>query len=174
MSEEFILVGRFGAPHGVRGEIRIKSFTEEPMALARYGALCDRSGARAFHLSQARHQKDDMLVARVEGVATRDAAAALTNTDIYVPRSQLPEAEEDEFYLSDLIGLEARLATGERYGRIVNVANFGAGDILEIDRGEGETVLLPFTKAAVPDVKLAQGHVIVDPPGEIEGEPRPG
>ncbi len=171
MSDGFILLGRFGAPHGVRGEIRIKSFTADPMAIAAYGEVSDRVGAMRFRLTNARHLKDDMLVARVTGVATREAAQALTNVEIYIERAKLPAAAEDEFYLNDLIGLEARLANGERFGRVVNVANFGAGDIIEIDTGSAETKLIPFTREAVPVVDVNAGFLVVDPPAEIDAPP---
>lgn len=167
-----IAVGRFGAAHGVRGEIRVKSYTADPLAIAAYGELQDRSGSRKFRITDARHVKDDMLVARVAGVADRAAVEALVNEELFIERAQLPEAAEDEFYLSDLIGLEARLRDGTRFGRVANVVNFGAGDILEIDTGAAETILLPFTKAVVPDVKVTDGYVIVEPPAEIEGEER--
>ena len=168
--DRLIAVGRFGAPHGVRGEIRVKSYTADPLAIAGYGELQDRTGLRRFRLTHARHVKDDMLVARIAGVADRTAVEALVNEELFIPRVQLPAPEGDEFYLSDLIGLEARLADGSRFGRIAYVHNFGAGDILEIDKGTPETVMVPFTKAAVPEVHIAQGHVVVEPPVEIEGE----
>lgn len=168
-----IAVGRFGAPHGVRGEIRIKSYTADPLAIAGYRELQDRSGARKFRITNARHVKDDILVARVAGCADRTAVEALVNEELFIARAQLPAPEEDEFYLNDLIGLEARLRDGTRYGRIANVHNFGAGDILEIDTGAAETAMLPFTKVAVPEVYMEAGYIVVDPPAEIEGEPQP-
>lgn len=171
MSDKLILVGRFGAPHGVRGEIRVKSFTENPMALVRYAGLCDGSGLRRFSLTQARRLKDDLIVARVKDIATRDEAAALNGQEIFVPRSALPPTQDDEFYINDLIGLEARLADGSRFGKIVNVMNFGAGDVLEIDSGDPAPRLLPFTLKAVPHVDTVGGFVVVDPPTEIETRP---
>lgn len=171
---ERIAVGRFGAPHGVRGEVRVKSYTADPLAIAGYGELQDRTGTRKFRLANARHVKDDMLVVRVAGVADRTAVEALVNEELFIDRAQLPPPEEDEFYLNDLIGLEARLRDGARYGRIKNVLNFGAGDILEIDTGAAETAMLAFTKSVVPEVHVTEGYVIVDPPEEIEGEPPSG
>ena len=167
-----VLVGRFGAAHGVRGEIRLKSFTADPRAIASYGALTDASGTRRFALAGLRVVKDDMCVVRVEGVADRTAAEQLTNVELFLPRAQLPPPEEDEFYLADLVGLAAVLETGEPYGTIERVLDFGAGDILEIrPSGGGETRLVPFTKAAVPDVDIAGGRVTVVPPVEVAGEP---
>ena len=167
-----ILVGRFGAPHGVRGELRLKSFTGDPVAIASYKSLVDETGLRVFRIEAARPVKDDMLVVRVAGVRDRDAAAALTNLDLYVDRAALPPADEDEFYHSDLIGLRAELADGALFGTILRVLNFGAGDILEIAPAAGETILLPFSKAAVPIVDIAGGRVIVSPPVEIETDPQ--
>jgi 16S rRNA processing protein RimM len=169
-----IAVGRFGAPHGVRGEIRVKSYTADPLAIAGYGELQDRTGTRKFRLANARHVKDDMLVVRVAGVTDRAAVEALVNEELFIERAQLPPPEEDEFYLNDLIGLEARLRDGTRYGHIKNVLNFGAGDILEIDTGAAETAMLAFTKPVVPEVHVTERYVIVDPPKEFEGEPSSG
>ncbi len=165
-------MARFGAPHGVRGELRLKSFTGDPAAVADYENLQDETGKRSFRIEAARPVKDDMLVVRIAGVRDRDAAAALTNLDLYVDRAALPPADEDEFYHSDLIGLRAELADGALYGTILRVLNFGAGDILEIAPASGDTILLPFTKAAAPSVDIAGGRVIVSPPVEVETDPQ--
>lgn len=173
VSASRILVGRFGAPHGVRGEIRVKSFTGDPLALASYAGLTDAAGARAFTFEGARLLKDDMLVARLKGVRDRNGAEALTNVDIYVARDALPPPDEDEFYVADLIGLRAELADGTTFGRIRDILNYGAGDILEIDVGGGATRLLPFTRAVAPTIDMRGGRVVVAPPDEIEGEEAP-
>ena len=165
---DLVLVGRFGAAHGVRGEIRLKSFTGDPAAIGDYAPLLSQDGSRLFVLRTLRHVRDDMFVARVEGIADRNAAEALVNIDIYVPRSELPPPEDDEYYHSDLIGLSALLESGERLGEVVNVLNFGAGDILEIRPIGGETMLLPFTKAVVPKVDLAARSLTVVPPDVSE------
>ena len=149
--QDLVLVARFGAAHGVRGEIRLKSFTGEPEAIAYYSPLYDQSGTRSFVLTYLRHVRDDMFVARVEGVTSRSDAEALTNLDLHVDKAQLPPAEDEEFYHSDLIGLAAVLEDGTRLGDVLNVLNFGAGDILEVKPTTGgETLLYPFTKAVVP------------------------
>jgi 16S rRNA processing protein RimM len=169
MAKDRILVGQFGAAHGVKGELRLKSYTQDKAAIARYGALSDASGTRHFEIAALRPLKDDLFVARVKGIETREAAEALTNTALYVAREKLPMAEDEEFYHADLIGLIAKSETSEAIGTIVAVLNFGGGDILEIAPVvKGETLLLPFTKATVPVVDVAQGHVIVVPPIEIE------
>ncbi|PPQ40315.1 16S rRNA processing protein RimM [Rhodoblastus acidophilus] len=166
MSDE-ILVGVFGAPHGVRGEIRVKSYTQDPLSLADYDGLHDGAG-RAFEIVSARPLKDDLLVVRVKNVNDRDAAQALTHTKLYVPREKLPPTEEDEFYTRDLIGLRAETEDGAVLGTIVAVPNYGAGDILEVAPPAGETLLYPFTRAVVPTVDVKGGRVIVIPPAETE------
>lgn len=169
MPKDRILVGQFGAPHGVKGELRLKSYTQAPAAIGSYGPLYDASGARSFEIETLRALKDALFVVRVKGIATREAAEQLTNVALFLPRAVLPAAAEDEFYHADLIGLAAKTADGEAIGEISNIFNFGGGDILEIvPPGGGETRLLPFTKAAVPIVDVAQGHVVVVPPVEIE------
>ncbi len=167
-----VLMGRFGAPHGVRGEIRLQSFTGDPEAIADYGPLTDVAGQKSFTLLSVRTLGKDMLVARVEGVASREAAAALNGVELFLPRDRLPATEdEDEFYLADLIGLRAQTPAGADIGRVIAVRNFGAGDILEIaPAGGGETLLFPFTKAIVPVVSVADGRVVIEPPEEVAGE----
>jgi 16S rRNA processing protein RimM len=165
-----VLLGRFGAPHGVRGEIRLQSFTRDPSAIASYGPLTDKSGAKSFTLVSVRPQGKDMLVARVEGVDDRTGAERLTGVELYIRRDRLPPPEdEDEFYLADLVGLRAETRTGEVIGTIVAVRNFGAGDILEVSPiSGGETLLFPFTKAVVPVVHVGEGRVVIEPMEEIE------
>ena len=174
-----VLVGIVGAPHGVRGELRIKSFTEEAGALADYTPLETKAG-RLLRIRSARAQKD-MLVVRFEGIDDRDAAAALTGTELFVPRDRLPDVvEEDAFYHTDLIGLTVEDAAGETLGTILGVVNFGAGDLLDIQpAGGGQSVHLPFTKAFVPVLDLAAGRVVAAPPAglfdaEDEAEAGPG
>lgn len=167
MPQDRILVGVFGAPHGVRGEVRLKSFTGDPMAIADYPRLTDESGARAFKLVSARPVKDDMLVVRVEGVNDRTAAEKLTNITLAIAREDLPPADEEEFYHADLLGLRAETREGALIGKIAAVLNFGAGDILDVRPEEGDSLLLPFTKKVVPVVDIAGGRVVVEPPDEI-------
>ncbi|ARN83091.1 ribosome maturation factor RimM [Methylocystis bryophila] len=162
-----LLMGRFGAPHGVRGEIRLQSFTAEPLSIADYGPLFDKSGARRFLLESAREQGREMLIVSVKGVADRDAAQKLTGIELYLPRESLPAPEEDEFYLADLIGLAVESEAGVALGRVIALRNFGAGDILEVlPQGGGETQFYPFTKALAPIVDVAGGRVVVMAPRE--------
>jgi 16S rRNA processing protein RimM len=162
-----------GAPHGVRGAVRIKSFTDEPEAVAGYGALEDESGAKRFTLRVIGTVKGDgMVIAAVSGIADRDQAEALRGLRLYAPRAALPPPGDDEFYHADLIGLAAMLEDGERLGKVVAVHDFGAGDMLEIARAKGQPVLVPFTRAAVPVVDIAGGRVVIDPPAGVLDAPR--
>lgn len=167
MPQDLILVGIFGAAHGVRGEIRLKSYTGDPLAIADYPRLTDKSGKIKFKLVSARPVKDDILVVRVEGVADRTAAEKLTNQSIYIARTDLPPADEEEFYHADLLGLRVETREGALIGTIANVLNFGAGDILDVRPELGDNLLLPFTKKVVPIVEIANRRVIVDMPDEV-------
>jgi 16S rRNA processing protein RimM len=152
--------------------VRITAYTDDPMALAHYRALKREDGSPALTLASARPAKGG-VIARCPEVATKEAADALRGLRLYVPRAALPPPEdEDEFYLADLIGLPTQTTDGAPFGRIKAVHNFGAGDILEIDPGAGRpTLYLPFTREAVPEVRLAEGRVIVAPPAEDEATP---
>jgi 16S rRNA processing protein RimM len=169
--DRLILMGVFGAPQGVRGEIRVKSLTGDPRAIGAYGPLTNKGRTRAFAFESLRSLKDDMLVARVAGVSTREAAEALKNVEIFARRDQLPPPDEDEFYYDDLVGLEAVDVEGARFGRVISLMNHGAGDVLEIARADGgETLLLPFTKSAAPRIDFAAGRVVIEPPREVEDD----
>lgn len=170
ISSKRLLMGRIGAAHGIRGEVRIQSFTEEPLALKDYGPFSTNRPGLVLEIEAAR-TTTNVLVARLKGVTDRTAAEKLNGVELYVDRAKLPEiADEDDFYLADLIGLDARLADGTSLGRVLAVPNYGAGDILEIGGPGLETRLIPFTRAAVPQVHVAQGYVVVDPPIEVEGD----
>jgi 16S rRNA processing protein RimM len=162
-----VLVAEIGAAHGIKGEVRVKSFTQAPLAAAGYGPLRDAEG-RVFAPRSAREIGGGMLVMRFAGIDDRNAAEALNGTELHVPRSALPPAEEGEFYHADLIGLAAVAPDGTPVGTVVGVHNFGAGDIIEIAPPQGATLLLPFTEAAVPAVDIAGGRLTVVPPAEIE------
>ena len=158
--KEWILVGVAGAPHGVRGEVRLKSYTETPMGIASYPALwAGNPPQRRLRFASARALKDDMLVVRFEGVDGRDAAQALTNTKLFVARADLPPPEEDEFYHADLIGLEVQGPDGTPVGTVAALENFGAGDLLEIAPPRGDSFYVPFTRAFVPVVDLSARRV---------------
>lgn len=162
-----IALGIFGAPQGVRGETRVKSYTSDPRSIAAYGALTDAAGARSFVLEAVRPLGGDMLVARVAGVTTREAAQALNGVELFARRAQLPPPASEEFYHDDLIGLEAVAPDGAVLGRVIAVSDFGAGDILEIAPAAGrETVLAPFTKAVAPEIDFSGGRIVVALPRE--------
>jgi 16S rRNA processing protein RimM len=163
-----VLVARFGAAHGVRGDIKLWSFTEDPLAIAEYGPLQTADG-RTFELESVRPQKD-FLVARVKGVSDRDAAERLRNVELYVSRDRLPPIDDDEtWYISDLIGLAAQDANGTPLGKVAAVHNFGAGDVLEIaPEPGGQTLMLPFTAETVPEVDIGAGRIVVVLPTEVD------
>jgi len=161
-----VLIAQIGAAHGVRGEVRLKAFTEDPMSVTRYGALETEDGKR-FEIEAVRPAKD-VLVARLKGVADRDAAEALKNLRLYVARERLPKPADDEFYYADLVGLAATTPDGAAFGTVKAVHNFGAGDLLEIEPADGgATLLLPFTEATVPAIDLAGRKLVVAPPADV-------
>jgi 16S rRNA processing protein RimM len=164
-----VCVARIGAAHGVRGAVKLWTFTEEPLAVQSYGPLMTKDGARQFEIADVREGKDH-LVATFKGVATRNDAEKLNGIELYVPREKLPDTDDDEYYHADLIGLAAVNAADEPLGRVVAIHNFGAGDIIEIAPPKGATMLLPFTNAVVPTVDIAGGRVVIELPQEIEGE----
>jgi 16S rRNA processing protein RimM len=163
--QEPIVVARIGAAHGVAGEVRLKSFAETPTDIGRYGTLADKDG-RLFEVAAARPlgSSPDVLVVRFKGIDDRDAAEALNGVELSVPRERLQQPKLDEFYHADLIGLAAVTPVGEPLGAVVSVQNYGAGDLLEIAPPGGTPFLVPFTLAAVPDVDVGGGRVVVDPP----------
>jgi len=169
MAERFVVVASIGASHGVHGEMRVKSFTAEPLAFASYGLLTDRTGRR-FEVTGAR-VIGDRVVARIKGVETREQAAALAGVELLAPRAALPAAGEDDFYLADLIGLPVVTVAGQVFGKITAVNNFGAGDILEIARESGSTEWFAFTRRNFPEVDPAAGRIVIDPPAMTEAKP---
>ena len=167
---ERICVARIGAAHGVRGEVRLWTFTQQPMAVADYGPLETQDGTRRFEIETRRPAKDH-LVARFKGVSDRDTAEGLTNIDLYVARSKLPATAPDEFYHADLVGLDVVTPDGAQIGTVHALHNFGAGDIIEImPLGSGEPVMMPFNETTVPKIDLAAKQVVVVPPAEIEAK----
>jgi 16S rRNA processing protein RimM len=164
-----VLVGEIGAAQGLKGEVRLRSYTQEPADIAAYGPLQDEAGARSFEIEQVR-VTPKALIARIKGVTTRESAEALVRTKLYLPRAALPEREEGEWYVADLIGLAAVGADGAPLGTVVAVHNFGASDIVEIAPESGPTLLIAFTDANVPEVDTEAGRIVVVPPEEFEEE----
>ena len=169
-----ICVAQIGAAHGVRGEVRLWPFTQDPMAVQSYGALESEDGTRRFTIEALRPAKGH-LVARFAGVVDRGAAEQLTNLKLYVPRDRLPPVDEPEtYYHADLVGLAAVTPDGVRLGTVTAILNFGAGDIVEVtpDAG-GDTLLVPFTDAAVPWIDVAEGRMVMIEPPESDESSRP-
>jgi 16S rRNA processing protein RimM len=163
---ERICVAQIGGAHGIRGEVKLKSFTADPLAVKDYGLLESEDGAASFAIEALRPAKG-YLVARLRGVRDRNAAEQLTNLRLFVPRERLPPTAADEFYHADLIGLAAVTAAGVEVGTVVAVHNFGAGDILELrPPAGGTTIMLPFTDAFVPRIDIAGGRIVVEPAEE--------
>jgi 16S rRNA processing protein RimM len=161
MAGDRVCLGQIGAAHGVRGEVRLWSFTADPAAIAHYGPLEAEDG-RVFAITSLRPAKGH-FVATLSGIADRDAASALANTKLYVPRERLPQTTEpDEFYHADLVGLVAVDQAGQRRGTVIGVHNFGAGDLIEVrpDHGRGSE-LIPFDEKHVPVVDIAAGRMVV-------------
>jgi 16S rRNA processing protein RimM len=170
-SNNMILVGAITGAHGVKGEVKVKSFTAQPASIAAYGPLFDESGRRRFDLSLAGKTGEagkDVLVGRIQGVADRNAAEALKGQRLYVAREQLPAGEDpDEFYLTDLVGLAVQDEAGVMLGRVTEVVNYGASDVLVVDGGAKGAFDLPFAKVFVPQVDLAAGKLTVILPADF-------
>ncbi|MHC5305969.1 ribosome maturation factor RimM [Bartonella sp. LJL80] len=151
-----------GAAHGTKGEVRVKSFTADPLDLASYGTLHDKNG-RAFEIDDIRVQKN-VVVVRFAGIPGRNEAEALNGTALYIDRKQLPDdLPEDEFYQTDLIGLKVKDIDGQDLGKVNALFDFGGGDLLELRLAGQKPVLVPFTKAAVPQLFVKEGYIVIDP-----------
>lgn len=173
--ENPVLMGVIGAPHGVRGELRVKSYTDDPLALGDYGTLYDAKG-RAFDITDVRPQKT-VVVASFEQVTDRSQAEALNGVELFVDRSQLPDEDldDDEFFVADLVGLSVHDEAGATIGAVIAVHDFGAGDLLEIapaTTGGGlarkQAYLIAFTRETVPEIDFDAGRLILVRPAEIE------
>jgi 16S rRNA processing protein RimM len=166
-----VCVGVIAAAHGIKGEVKVKSFTQDAESIAAYGPLWDEGGTREFALTLKGAHKG-ALIAAISGVTDRNEAEALKGTKLYVPRSALPEPEEGEFYYADLVGLRAELADGTLLGTVVAVHNFGAGDVIEVKGAQ--TLDIPFTAAVVPVVDIEGGRIVIEPPeGLLEAPEAP-
>lgn len=167
---ELICVGVVTGARGIKGDVRVKSFTAEPEDLDRYGPLLDKTGLKTYGVKVTGVAKGQLIV-RFKGVADRNAAEALKGTELFVPEDALPPPEEDEFYFKDLIGLRAELADGSAFGTITAVENFGAGDVLEISGPVKGGVMIPFTREVVPVVDLKGAKVVIIPPDGLLDPP---
>ena len=162
-----ILIAEITTAHGIRGEVVVRAYTDNPDSLVAYGPLMDAPGGRSFTLTTLRVTNKGVL-ARVAGINDRNAAEALRGTKLYVDRAKLPSTGEAEFYHADLIGLRAVSEDGQALGEIVSVQNFGAGDLLELKPLEGETEFIPFENRWVPTVDLAAGQLVIVRPIAVE------
>ncbi len=170
-AKQRVCVGIITGPQGVRGAVRIKSFTEVPEAVAGYGPVANETGERRFELQLCGAARG-VLIAHIPGVEDRDQAEALRGLRLYLSRAALPETAADEYYHADLIGLEAVLGDGTPVGRVRAIYDFGAGDTLELVRSGGPPVLVPFSRAVVPLVEPAKGRLVLDPPpGLLDDNP---
>ncbi len=162
MDSERVLMGRISDAHGLKGEVKIATFTARAEDIAAYGSLLDVEGKRQFEILGMKPLKAGTIIARLKGINSRTAAEQLRGTELYVSRDALPPAEEDEFYHSDLIGLTAITPDGETVGEIIAVHNFGAGDLLEVRLADApKTQLVPFDAAHVPAVDLDAGIITI-------------
>jgi len=169
-SSKRIQVGVITAAHGVRGQVKLKSFTQNPKDLLSFTPLTDASGNRSFKLASQGVQGQDTLIVTVEGIADRNAAELLKNTPLFAPAEQLPEAEDGAWYYGELVDMQARTEDGKAYGMVTAVNNYGAGDIIEIKRVDGTLEMLPFSPAFVGDVVVQERYLVVFPPDYIEGD----
>lgn len=162
MNESRLCLGAVVGVHGIKGEVKIKSFTAVDRDIDKYGVLEDQTGTKSFSLKVVGHSKD-LLRAKIKGVDDRNQAESLIGTELWIDRSRLPEPKEDEFYQADLIGLEARLeGTEDVIGTVAGIYNFGAGDIVELKLAEnGKLEMLPFTKHYVPEINITERYIIV-------------
>jgi len=168
---DLVCLGQISGAHGVRGAVRIQTFTDHPDDISAYGPLQTEAGDRHFPITVQRQVKAG-VIARIGGVDDRDAALALKGTRLFVARSALPSADDDEFYYVDLVGLKAVGADGRPFGEIIAVDNFGAGDVLELKMtASGETIHVPFTREVVPDIDLAGGRARVELPDGLGENP---
>jgi 16S rRNA processing protein RimM len=166
VAKEVLLAAVIGA-QGLKGEVKAKVFTATPDSLPRYGVLHTKDG-RKFSITAFRTSKEGEAVIAFEGIRDRNAAEALKGTELFVSRDALPEADDDEFYHADLIGLEAQDSEGRVIGKISALHNFGAGDVMEISLPDGDHVLIAFTRETVPTINVAEGFVMVAVPEDDE------
>lgn len=163
-----VLLGEIGAAQGLKGEVRLRSYTETPTDIAAYGPLQDETGGKQIEIERVR-VTPKALIARIKGVTTREAAEALNRTKLFIPRARFPEQAVEEWYVADLVGLEAVNAEGAPLGTVAAVNNYGASDIVEIALIEGgPNLLVAFTDATVPKIDIARGRIVVVPPEEFE------
>jgi len=175
-SDRKICVGMIAGAHGVRGLVRLRSFTEDPGSIINYGTLTDESGKQKFDFA-LKSSLNDHFIAAIEGVTDREAAEELRGTKLFVARSRLPKIRKGEYYEADLVGLKAQNKKGKAFGTVLAVHNYGAGPFLEIGMTKRDSFMLPFTDACVPDVDVGEGRILIEPPtgwlDEKKSKPKP-
>jgi 16S rRNA processing protein RimM len=184
MSSKYIELAAIAGAHGIKGEVLLRLFGEEPESLTNYGPLTDENGQASFTVKSLKPGRKNLLIARIEEIKDRNQAEALKSTKLYIERDKLPTPSDDEFYYADLIGLDARLEDGSIYGKVIQCVDFGAGDLLEIMPQNSQTSMyLSFTNETVPDVNITGGYITInlpsttevrDIPQEDEGEEKEG
>ncbi len=163
--DEKILIAKILSAHGVRGQVKIRAYTENPEDVTKYSDIYDNNGASySLHITSI---KNDIIIADIDGITSRNQAEKLAGAELYIERDTLPAADDDSYYYVDLIGLEARLSDGSRFGEVVAVDNFGAGDIVEILLTSGKTEMYPFIEMIFPEVGIEQGYITIIPPDVV-------
>jgi 16S rRNA processing protein RimM len=169
--QDRVLVGEIGAAQGLKGEVRLRSYTQSPADIASYGPLEDETGAKRIEIERVR-VTPKAVIAHIKGVTTREGAEALTRTKLYLPRDRIPAREareQDEWYVADLVGLKAVDVQGEVIGTVVAMHNFGASDIVEVALADGgENLLVAFTETTVPEVDIENSRLVLVPPEILE------
>lgn len=174
MNDKLIELAAIADAHGIRGDVLLRLFSDDPENLIAYGPLRDEAGQKSFTIKSLKPGRKNLLIARIEEISDRNTAEALKGTILHIEREKLPAPEEDEFYYADLIGLEARLEDGSIYGKVVQCVDFGAGDLLEIMPQNSQTSMyLSFTGETVPEVNITGGYLTLILPAttEARGEP---
>jgi 16S rRNA processing protein RimM len=167
LTQARILLGVVAAAHGIKGEVKVKTFTQSPEGLGAYGPVSTEDG-RQLEIAALRSFKPDEAIVHFAGIADRSAAETLKGRSLYVPRAALPATEAGEFYYADLIGLKAEDPSGNLLGTVRGVHNFGAGDVVEIEFADGTTELIAFSDANVPAVDIAAGRIVIELPTDVE------
>jgi 16S rRNA processing protein RimM len=172
-SSSHLCIGVIIGAHGIQGQVRIRSFTDDPESLFKYKPVTDKAGLREFKLKKSGIARDAFIVTLAD-VKDRNAAEALRGTELFVDRGKLPRTKKNEFYEADLVGLEARDQSGRSYGKVIATHNYGAGTFLEIGANKKDSFMLPFTDACVPKIEAEDGAILIAPPdGWLDKEEKP-
>jgi 16S rRNA processing protein RimM len=164
MQKKLVCVAKISSAHGIKGAVKVKSFTEDPMSVADFTVLYNKDASEEYAL-EVQSCSQNMLLAYIDGVNDRNEAEALKNKELFIYRDELEDPEDEEFYYEDLVGLRVKLQNGKEYGQIYSIQNYGAGDILEVKlKSDNKKVLMPFTKEIFPNINIKSGSVVIIPP----------